>query len=128
MKTTAFSRPGPVHEQRERCGPNQARVGDVLLSSQGINDHEGKVEAHEERHMCQPEGDRPHQAQGHHRTDNPYSLIMIFGRCHLTIKAGGAVYVTRCAPVEVIPRSHKNCTGEIPALSNGTEVFVNPTV
>ncbi len=55
--------------------------------------------------------------------DNLYSLITIFGRGHLTIKA---VYVTRCAPVEVIPRSHKNCTEEIPALSNGTEVFVDP--
>jgi hypothetical protein len=27
--------------------------------------------------------------------DNPYSLITIFGRGHLAIKAGGAVYVTR---------------------------------
>jgi hypothetical protein len=36
------------------------------------------------------------------------------------------MYVTWCAPVEVIPQSHKNCTEEIPALSNGTEVFVNP--
>jgi hypothetical protein len=58
--------------------------------------------------------------------DNPYSLIMIFGRGHLAIKAGRAVYVTRCAPVEVIPWSHKNCTEEIPALSNGMEVFANP--
>ncbi len=40
--------------------------------------------------------------------DNPYSLITIFGRGHLAIKAGGAGYVTRCAPVEVIPSSHKN--------------------
>jgi hypothetical protein len=35
--------------------------------------------------------------------DNPYSLITIFGRCHLVIKAGGAVYITWCAPVEVLP-------------------------
>jgi hypothetical protein len=42
--------------------------------------------------------------------DNPYSLITIFGRGHLAIKAGGAVYVTRCSPVKVLPRSHKNCT------------------
>jgi hypothetical protein len=39
--------------------------------------------------------------------DNPYSMITIFGRGHLTIKAGGAVYVTRCSPVEVLPRSHR---------------------
>ncbi len=58
--------------------------------------------------------------------DNPYSLIKTFGRGHLAIKAGGAVYVTRYAPVEFIPRSHKNCTEDIPALSNGTEVFVDP--
>ncbi len=54
------------------------------------------------------------------------SLITIFGRGHLGIKAGGAVYVTQCAPVEVVPRSHKNCMEEIPVLSNGTEVFVDP--
>ncbi len=58
--------------------------------------------------------------------DNPYSLITIFGRGHLAIKAGGAVYVTRCSPVEVVPRSHGNCTEEIPATVNGTDAFVNP--
>jgi hypothetical protein len=58
--------------------------------------------------------------------DNPYSLITIFGRGHLAIKAGGAVYVTRCSPVEVIPRSHKNCTEEIPVTVNGTDAFVDP--
>jgi hypothetical protein len=46
--------------------------------------------------------------------NNPYSLITILGRGYLAIKSGGAIYVTRCAPVEVIPRSHKNCTEEIP--------------
>jgi hypothetical protein len=34
--------------------------------------------------------------------DNPYSLITIFGRGHLAIKTGGAVNVTRCAPIEVL--------------------------
>ncbi len=58
--------------------------------------------------------------------DNPYSLITIFGRGHLAIKAWGAVCITICAPVKVIPCSHKNCTKEIPELSNGTEVFVDP--
>jgi hypothetical protein len=45
--------------------------------------------------------------------DNPYSLIAIFGRDHLAIKAGGAVYVARCAPVEAVPGCtetvQKNC-------------------
>jgi hypothetical protein len=58
-------------------------------------------------------------------SDNPYSLITIFGRGHLAIKAGRAVYVMRCAPVEVVLRSHKNCTEEIPATLNGKEVFVD---
>ncbi len=58
--------------------------------------------------------------------DNPYSLIVIFGRGHLTIKAGGTVYITRCKPVKVVPRSHRNCTDEISALHKGTEIFVDP--
>jgi hypothetical protein len=58
--------------------------------------------------------------------DNPYSLITIFGRGHLAIKAGGAVYVTRCSPVEVLLRSHRNCTEEIPVMVNRTDAFVDP--
>jgi hypothetical protein len=60
------------------------------------------------------------------RADNPYSLITIFGRGHMAIKAGGAVYVTRCSPVEVLPRSHMNCTEEIPVTVNGTDAFMDP--
>ncbi len=58
--------------------------------------------------------------------DNPYSLITIFRGGNLAINAGGAVYVTRSAPVEVLPRSHKNCTEEIPVTVNGTEAYVDP--
>jgi hypothetical protein len=58
--------------------------------------------------------------------DNPYSLISIFGRGHLAIKAGGAVYVTKCSPVEVVPRIHSNCTEEIPVTVNVTDAFVDP--
>ncbi len=58
--------------------------------------------------------------------DNPYSLITIFGRGHLAIKAGGAVYVTRCSPMEVLPRSHRNCMEEILVTVNGTDAFVDP--
>jgi hypothetical protein len=46
--------------------------------------------------------------------DNPYSLISVFGGGHLAIKAGGAVYVTKGSPVEVVSRIHSNCTEEIP--------------
>jgi hypothetical protein len=58
--------------------------------------------------------------------DNPYSLVTIFGRGHLAIKARGDVYVTRCSPVEVIPWSHGNCMEEIPVTVNGTDAFVDP--
>jgi hypothetical protein len=34
--------------------------------------------------------------------------------------------VTRCSPVEVVPRSHGNCTEEIPVTVNGTDAFVDP--
>jgi hypothetical protein len=60
--------------------------------------------------------------------NNPYSLLTIFSRGHLAIKAGGAVYVTRCALVKAVPRLHKNYTEEIPVMLNGTEVFVDPIV
>jgi hypothetical protein len=58
--------------------------------------------------------------------ENPYNLITIFGRGHLAIKAWWAVYVMTCAPVGIIPMSLKSCTEDIPALFNGTEVFVDP--
>jgi hypothetical protein len=57
----------------------------------------------------------------------PYRLITIFGS-HLAIKSDWAVYVTRFAHVEVVPRSHRKCTEEIPALLNThtIEIFVDP--
>jgi hypothetical protein len=36
------------------------------------------------------------------------------------------VYVTRCQAAEVLPRTHTNCTNEILAILNGTNVFVDP--
>ncbi len=36
------------------------------------------------------------------------------------------MYVTRCSPVEVLPRSHKNCTEEIPVTVKRTDAFVDP--
>ncbi len=34
--------------------------------------------------------------------------------------------MTRCQAAEVLPRTHTNCTNEIPAILNGTNVFVDP--
>jgi hypothetical protein len=58
--------------------------------------------------------------------ENPYSLIQVFGRGHQVTRNGGMVYVTRCQAAEVLPRTHTNCTNEIPAILNGTNVFVDP--
>ncbi len=58
--------------------------------------------------------------------DNPYSSLAIFRQEHLAVKAGGAVYVTRCVQVEVVPRSHKNLTEETSAVYNKMEVFIDP--
>ncbi len=58
--------------------------------------------------------------------DNPYSFITIFSRGHMAIKAGGALYMTRCSPVEVVPRSRGNCTEEVPATVNRIDAFVDP--
>ena len=46
--------------------------------------------------------------------DNPYSLLQVFGRGHTIAKSGAVAYVTRCQPVEVLPRMSGNCTEEIP--------------
>jgi hypothetical protein len=35
------------------------------------------------------------------------------------------VYVTKCSPVEVVPRTHPNCTEEIPVTFNGTDANIN---
>jgi hypothetical protein len=36
------------------------------------------------------------------------------------------VYITRCKPVSVTPRAVTNCTAEIPASYNGSDVFIDP--
>ena len=43
-------------------------------------------------------------------------------------RAGSVVYVTHCHPVSVLPHSLMpgNCSHEIPAIFNGTNVFVDP--
>jgi hypothetical protein len=59
-------------------------------------------------------------------TENPYSLMEVFGRGHLVTKSGGTVYITKCWPVSVTPRVVKNCTMEITAVLNGTDIFLDP--
>jgi len=58
--------------------------------------------------------------------ENPYSLMQVFGRGHQVTRNGATVYVTRCQAAEVLPRTHTNCTNEIPVILNGTNVFVDP--
>jgi hypothetical protein len=58
--------------------------------------------------------------------DNPYSLLQVFGRGHVITKSGAVAYVTRCNPVEVLPRVSNNCMEEIPITWNGTSLYVDP--
>jgi hypothetical protein len=58
--------------------------------------------------------------------DNPSSLIQVFRRGHIIAKSGAVAFVTRCNPVEVVPRAASNCTEEIPVTWNGPSLFVDP--
>ena len=59
-------------------------------------------------------------------TDSQYALNQVLGKGVLLSKAGSAVYVTHCNSVNVDPRVHRNCTLEIPAVFNGSDIFVDP--
>ena len=58
--------------------------------------------------------------------ENPYSLMQVFRRGHQVTRNGATVYVTRCQAMEVLPRTHTNCTNEIPAILNGMNTFLDP--
>ncbi len=58
--------------------------------------------------------------------ENPYSLMQVFKRGHQVTRNGATVYVTRCQATDRLPRTHTNCTNEIPAILNGTNVFTDP--
>ncbi len=51
--------------------------------------------------------------------------MQVFGRGHQVNRNGVTVYVTRCQATDVFPRTHTNCTNEIPAILNGTNVFAD---
>jgi hypothetical protein len=57
--------------------------------------------------------------------ENPYSLMQVFGRGHQVMCNRATVYVTRCQATEVRPRTHTNCTNEIPVELNNTHLFVD---
>jgi hypothetical protein len=57
---------------------------------------------------------------------NPYSLLQVFGRGHVIGKSVAVAYVTRCNPVEVLPRVSSNCMEEIPVTWNNSSLYVDP--
>jgi hypothetical protein len=57
--------------------------------------------------------------------ENPYSLMQVFGRGHQVTRNGATVYVTMCQATEVLPRTHTNCTNEIPAIAVAAPVRCN---
>jgi hypothetical protein len=62
--------------------------------------------------------------------DNQYSLLQVFRRGHVITKSGAVAYVTRCNPVEVLPRVSNNCTEKMPILGCpvGTRKFLTTLV
>jgi hypothetical protein len=91
-----------------------------------INSHVLEVTSSKKRYMCKLKINSSYNAVDVAVADNPCSLITIFSRCNQAIKAGGAVYVIRFTPVEIVPQTHKNCTEEVPKLKNRTEVYADP--
>ncbi len=78
--------------------------------------------------ICEDRKQIPHtRLESIARAENPYSLMQVFGRGHLVTRNGATVYVTRCQAAEVLLRMHTNCTNEIPAVLNGTNVFFDPS-
>jgi hypothetical protein len=57
--------------------------------------------------------------------ENPYSLMQVFERGHQVTPNGATVYVTRCQATDVLPRTHTNCTKEIPAILKGMNIFID---
>ncbi len=58
--------------------------------------------------------------------DNLYSLLQVFGRGHVITKSRAVAYMTRCNPMEVLPRGSSNCTEETPVTWNNTSLYVDP--
>jgi hypothetical protein len=53
--------------------------------------------------ICRNLRDIAQRVEAMAKADNPNSLIVIFGQGYSAMKASGAVYVTRCTAVEVMP-------------------------
>ncbi len=56
----------------------------------------------------------------------PTALSPPLGGATSPSRPAGQYIVTKCSPVEVVPRTHPNCTEEIPVTFNGTDAFVDP--
>jgi hypothetical protein len=82
---------GTIQQQRRRGRPHKTGIWDVIHANKGIYVHEREAEAGQRGNLHQQEGDAHTRLEAIAGADNPYSLIIIFGRGHLAIKAGGAV-------------------------------------
>jgi hypothetical protein len=72
-----------------RGGPHPAGVWHVLHAGEGLHVDEGEAEAGQGA-ICENRWDIARtRLEAIAGADNPYSLISIFGRGHLDIKAGG---------------------------------------
>lgn len=58
--------------------------------------------------------------------DNDLAVLDLFGPGHISIRAGGAAYVVKCAAVTAEVREHVNCTLDLPVTYNNASLFADP--
>ncbi len=76
--------------------------------------------------MCEPEGDSLLVIGSQFRCKQliqPHSFICEGSPGYQDWRS--CICETRCALVELVPHSHKNCTEEVPVVYNRTEAFVD---
>jgi hypothetical protein len=76
--------------------------------------------------LPEPAGDSFCPPGGHCLQGQPYSLLQVFGRSRIITKSKALLYVTKCNPVEVVPRVSSQLHGGIPVTWNRTSLFVDP--
>ena len=60
--------------------------------------------------------------------DHVYTVEKLFGRGHLAVRSGAAVYISKCKETEAVVRTEGliNCTAEIPVMHGNVSRFVDP--
>ena len=58
--------------------------------------------------------------------DNDLAVLDLYGPGHISVRAGGAAYIVKCAAVTAEVRTHVNCTLDLPVTYQNESLFVDP--